>query len=467
MKYILKHKIIFFSLCFFQAGCAIPATKSSDTISITLMDPFEFPENSYSMATEIYDTTLHQWEEEHPEIDLQERHLKSSDYYIELASYATIDRGFSDIYVIPAGIMPYWQRQNLIYDVTDEILDSTYYDSCQPDLLQPFMENDHIYGFPMTNQSYTIVVYDKNVWASIGYDEFPDNWEDIINANETIHKKGYDCTIGFSNANTSNAITQLLSSLAINYCGEKWFDDLIDKDSDAMFTDDNFILALKDMKKICDSGIFPKDYNAGNNAGALNCFLNGQCPAAILNSDSLYELQQRMKSSDSARYDQLGFAFLPQSYHAQTDKSKSHYVSQRNIAYALVINAKVAEDPRKLKACIEFCEFMTGKPYANNMTERFGFPSFTISDTDYEGDDTTWIRMLNLLSEADADPKRLFYKNPESYMGNGVWASANAEITSWLNGVDYTPGEIANLIQDGYEKYYLPQDLMYYEYVVY
>ena len=456
---------ILLSVCFLS-GCAftsdnVPQPEKQPVITITLMDACDLTEGVYNVSDEIFDMTLQQWYEEHPEVGIQEKRVRSADYFTYLSSYATIGHGLPDVFILPAGSIQAWSSCNLILDVTDAIDHSEEYAAYNIESLQPFISNDLCYGFPLSNQSNTIIVYDKNIWDSIGYHDFPNNWADVIHANSQLQNMGYDCAIGFSNADTYSPITYLLNQSSRKYCGAEWFDGLIARDKQTMFTDDGFQNALSELKQLYDSKIFPQD----TLSSALDYFIEGHCPALILKTDSLYKLQQRLLEVSPERYSQLDFSFIPLYFQYETDVMNEDftaaYATSTGIEKALVINAAVANDPDRLKACIEFCKYMTGSHYADNMTEQYGFKSFTKSDNSYSGNDPTWMRLLDCLYGEEATSSVINCKRMELFLGNGVWSTANSTLWDWLQGHDHSVNEIANYIQDCYEKYYMPKDLIY------
>ena len=203
-----------------------------------------------------------------------------------------------------------WADQGLVMDLTDTIKASPYYDQYNQAYFTPFTVGDKIYGFPaLTGGTCTVVIYDKQMWKDAGFDTFPSTWEDVEKASEYFNEQGIT-TIAFGNGGQWQANSCFLSTLGNRYTGPDWFSSLIAKDG-AAFTDDTFVAALKETQHLFnETSIFNEDFNAVTNEDAREYYISGDAAAFIGgNWDESY-IWASLQDTD--KFDQMGFAVLPQ-----------------------------------------------------------------------------------------------------------------------------------------------------------
>ena len=188
------------------------------------------------------------------------------------------------------------------------------------------------------------------MWKEAGYDEFPSTWEDVEKASEYFKDQGID-TIAFGNGGKWQANSDWLSTLGDRYTGKDWFQSLIDK-SGAAFTDEAFVKALTETQHLfTETDIFNEDYNSVTNEDAREYYISGDAAAFIGgNWDESY-IAATLKDSDEEKFNNIGFAVLPQPADATEDPDSQNI----GLGYAVAINPKVADDPDKLAAAIDLC----------------------------------------------------------------------------------------------------------------
>ena len=390
-------------------------------------------------------TTLKAWEDAHSDISVKENVLANDEYKTQIATLAAAG-DLPDVFLLQGMNTKQWAKQGLIMDLTDTIKASPYYDDYEQDYFTPFKDGDKVYGYPvLTGGTCTVVIYDKQMWKDAGYDKFPDNWDDVEKASEYFNGKGIT-TVAFGNGGQWQANSDFLSTLGDRYTGKDWFQSLIDG-SGAAFTDDKFVAALKEMQHLfTETKIFNEDFNSVTNEDAREYYISGDAAAFIGgNWDESY-IAATLKADDEDKYNNIGFAVLPQPADATEDADSQNI----GLGYAVAFNSKVADDPDKLAACIDLAQELTGPAFASYVAEKYALGGLTkVDDVDLSKFDQVVQDFYNY-SYVDTTKCEIY----DSYINSAVWGIMNQDLQSMLNG-EKSPEDVAKDAQDAYEQNYL------------
>lgn len=421
------------------------ATQLAYKGEINLMHFSTSEESEGNGGSDGFRTMIQNWTDAHPDITLNQNVLANDEYKTQIATMAAAD-DLPDVFLLQGMNTKSWAKQGLIMDLTDTISASPYASQYNQDYFTPFKDGDKIYALPaLTGGTCTVVIYDKAMWKEAGFDSFPDNWDDVKKASEYFKGKSID-TIAFGNGGKWQANSDFLSCLGDRYTGKDWYQKLIDKDTSAKFTDDSWVKALTFMQDIFQSGIFNEDFNTVTNEDAREYFISGDAAAFIGgNWDESY-ITTTIKAADEDKYNNIGFAVLPQPSDA-TEDPKSQNIG---LGYGMAINAKVASDPDKLAACIDLIEYLTGPDFSNYVASNYALAGLTkIADVDLSKFDQVTQDFYNY-SYVDTTPCEIY----DSYLDPAVWDVCNTELQSLLNG-DGDPATLAKDVQAKYEEVYL------------
>ena len=389
-------------------------------------------------------TVLAAWQEAHPDITLNENVLANAEYKTQIATLAAADN-LPDVFLLQGMNTKAWAEQGLVMDLTDTIKASPYYDQYDQDYFTPFKEGDKIYGYPvLTGGTCTVVIYDKAMWKEAGYDAFPSTWEDVEKASEYFKDQGID-TVAFGNGGKWQANSDFLSTLGDRYTGKDWFQSLIDKDG-AAFTDEAFVKALKETQHLFnETDIFNEDFNAVTNEDAREYYISGDAAAFIGgNWDESY-IWATLKESDEEKWNNMGFAVLPQ----PADATEAPTSQNIGLGYAVAINSKLADDPDKLAAAIDLAQEVTGPAFASYVAENYALGGLTkVGDVDLSQFDQITQDFYNY-SYVDTEPCEIY----DSYITNAVWDVLNTDLQSMMNG-EIAPEDVAANAQKAYEENY-------------
>ena len=433
------------------ASMGLSAAAATDVAATDLAYKGELELMHYSTSEEAdgnggsdaFRTTIANWEAAHPDITLNQNVIANAEYKTEIATLAAAD-DLPDVFLLQGMNTIAWADQGLVMDLTDTIKASPYYDQYNQAYFTPFTVGDKIYGFPaLTGGTCTVVIYDKQMWKDAGFDTFPSTWEDVEKASEYFNEQGIT-TIAFGNGGQWQANSDFLSTLGNRYTGPEWFSSLIAKDG-AAFTDDTFVAALKETQHLFnETSIFNEDFNAVTNEDAREYYISGDAAAFIGgNWDESY-IWASLQDTD--KFDQIGFAVLPQ----PADATEAPNSQNIGLGYAVAINPKVAEDPDKLAAAIDLAQELTGPAFASYVAENYALGGLTkVDDVDLSGFDQITQDFYNW-SYVDTDPCEIY----DSYIDSAVWSVLNTDLQTMMNG-EMSPEDVAANAQAAYEENYL------------
>ncbi len=389
-------------------------------------------------------TVLAAWDEAHPDITLNQNVLANAEYKTQIATLAAAG-DLPDVFLLQGMNTKDWAKQGLVYDLTDAIKASPYYNDYVQNYFTPFKDGDSIYGYPvLTGGTCTVVIYDKAMWKDAGYDTFPSTWEDVEKASEYFNEQGIT-TVAFGNGGKWQANSDFLSTLGNRYTGPDWFLSLINKGG-AAFTDEAFVKALTEMQHLfTETSIFNEDFNAVTNEDAREYYISGDAAAFIGgNWDESY-IWATLKDSDEEKWNNMGFAVLPQ----PADATEAPTSQNIGLGYAVAISSKVAEDPDKLAAAIDLAQEVTGPAFASYVAENYALGGLTkVGDVDLSSFDHITQDFYNY-SYVDTEPCEIY----DSYITNAVWDVLNTDLQTMMNG-EISPEEVAANAQKAYEENY-------------
>jgi len=389
-------------------------------------------------------TVLAAWDEAHPDITLNQNVLANAEYKTQIATLAAAG-DLPDVFLLQGMNTKDWAKQGLVYDLTDAIKASPYYNDYVQNYFTPFTDGDSIYGYPvLTGGTCTVVIYDKAMWKDAGFDAFPTTWEDVEKASEYFNEQGIT-TVAFGNGGKWQANSDFLSTLGNRYTGPDWFLSLINKGG-AAFTDEAFVKALTEMQHLfTETSIFNEDFNAVTNEDAREYYISGDAAAFIGgNWDESY-IWATLKESDEEKWNNMGFAVLPQ----PADATEAPTSQNIGLGYAVAISSKVAEDPDKLAAAIDLAQEVTGPAFASYVAENYALGGLTkVGDVDLSSFDQITQDFYNY-SYVDTEPCEIY----DSYITNAVWDVLNTDLQTMMNG-EISPEEVAANAQKAYEENY-------------
>ena len=427
-----------------SAATPVAATDLAYKGDLNLMHFSTSEESEGNGGSDGFRTVIAEWKEAHPDINLVENVLANDEYKTQIATLAAAD-DLPDIYLIQGMNTKAWAEQGLAMDLTDIIKQSPYYDDYAESYFTPFKNGDSIYGYPvLTGGTCTVVIYDKSMWEDAGYDTFPSTWEEVEDAAAYFADQSVDC-IAFGNGGQWQANSCFLSTLGNRYTGPEWFQSLID-DSGAAFTDEAFVKALEETRHLfVDTDIFNDDFNAVTNEDAREYFIAGDAAAFIGgNWDESY-IWAALKEDDPEKFENIGFAVLPQ----PADATEAPNSQNIGLGYAIAFNPALADDPDKLAAAIDFAQEATGPAFSTYCAENYALGGLTdAGEVDLSAFDQITQDFYNW-SYVDTEKCEIY----DSYINSAVWSVLNQDLQTMMNG-EMEAADVAANAQAAYEANY-------------
>lgn len=396
-------------------------------------------ENSKNGGATAFRYAIGEWEKAHPDITLTQNVLSNNDYKPKIATLAASD-SLPDVFLLQGMNTANWADQGMILDLTDAIKSSPYYDKYNQSYFYAFTAADKQYALPaLTAGTCCQVLYNKEIFKAAGFDTFPETWAELIDAQDKIKAQGVDYVMSFANGDAWQADSCFLSTLGDRFTGADWTYSLIEN-TGSKFTDKAFVDALTATKDIFASGLFNPDFNSGSQQTGNDYYVAGKSASVICgNWDATYVYT----NADPALIEKTGIAVLPQPDEA-TASQKTHDIG---MGYGLAINAKVAEDPDKLAACLDLIYEITGPSFADYVAQNFALTGLTqTGDVD-----------LSKFDQFTQDTYT-YNENPaceiyDSYIDSAVIGVLNQSVQAMLSG-QMTPEEVADATQAEYESVY-------------
>lgn len=421
------------------------AASSKSGVTVNMMHFSTSEESEGNGGSDGMRSMIAEWAAANPDVTLNQNVLANAEYKTQIATMAAAG-DLPDVFLLQGMNTKAWAKQGLIMDLTDTIKSSPYYSNYNMSYFTPFCDGNKMYALPcLTGGTCTVVIYDKAEWAAAGYDKFPSTWEDVQKAKDYFKGQGKSCTIAFGNGGQWQANSCFLSTLGDRYTGPEWFLSLINKGG-AKFTDEPFVKALAYCQSLFQSGIFNADFNSVTNEDAREYFIAGDAPAFIGgNWDESY-IAATLKESDEEKYNNMYFAVLPQPADASYDPNGQNI----GLGYGLALNAKVANDPDKLKACVDLVYKLTGPDFAKFVAAKYALGGLTkvgaVDLTKFDRVDQDFYAY----SYVDTTACEIY----DSYIDPAVWSVCNTELQTLLNG-DGDAAKVSADIQKSYEENYL------------
>lgn len=414
------------------------------TGELSLMHFSTAEESAESGSASDFRTVISNWEAENPDITLTQNVLSNDDYKTQIATQAAAG-DLPDVFLIQGMNTKTWAEQGLILDMSEIVKSSPYYDTYNSAYFTPYTVEDKVYGLPaLTGSSCSVVVYDKAAWKDAGFDEFPATWEEVKKADKYFKENGYTDTIAFGNGGQWQINSCFLSVIGNRFTGDEWFKSIIDKNG-AKFTDDTFVSALDFTKDIFDSGVFNEDFNAIGNEDAREYYIAGTAPAFIGGNWDVTYLHSALQEEDEELFANTGFAVLPQPEGAKGSEN----TQDMGLGYAVALNAKLKDDPEKMKAAADLACYLTGAEYADMVAKSSALQGLSVvENVDLDGFDSYTQDFYNY-QYVDTEVCDIY----DSYVNGAVWDVLNTGVQSMLNG-DKKPEDVAAETQEAYEKNY-------------
>ena len=132
---------------------------------------------------------VEKWQEENPDIKLTQQAMSQADYATKIQAQAAVNE-LPDVFMVKGSWIDNFVENDVMAPINDYLDQYEYKDNFKNGVFDVATRGGQIYGLPNQLSLTSIVYYNEDLWKSIGYDEFPDNWDDIFAAAEKFNEMG-------------------------------------------------------------------------------------------------------------------------------------------------------------------------------------------------------------------------------------------------------------------------------------
>lgn len=366
---------------------------------------------------------------DNPNVTLNETALQQTDMHTKLMALAAADE-MPDFFETKGSWVQNFYDNNLMADLTGKIDTSIYRDG----LLGPYTRDDRVFAIPYQLQITSMCYYNEKLWKEIGYDQFPETWEELLDANEKFKARGIT-TIALGNKDRWPFESCIISTLGDRITGSEWTRSIINKDGKAKFTDPDFIKTLEISRQW--ASLFNVNFNeiVNNQSDVLYC--TGRAAATF---EGNWTVSYLLTNADKDVLDNTRLALVPSFPGQKGDRNTTSGGS----AWSYSANSKLTG--AALDAAVKYIDYTTGTDYSQYMMDDEGTPG-PVPVSPKPGADISPIAKLymDLLDTIAVVP---IY---DAEMEGAVIDVMNSRIQELLNGT-MSPGDVAAAIQAEQDK---------------
>ena len=379
-------------------------------------------------ATGFYNM-LDQWCADHPEVEVNLEDMDQTSYQTKINSVCAAG-DIPDIFMLKGSWATTFIDNGWVSDLSGGLdADPAWRDGYIENAFEAVTRDEKVYGIPTQSMATGLVFYNSQMWADMGYETFPETWEELLEAVEKFKAAGIS-TFVLGNKPNWPAESCWMSTLGDRYTGADWTQSILEG-SGAKFTDPEFIEALTLFKELNDKGAFNADINSIDDKEEDTVYFNAKA-ASIVSGTWFIPIIETTAPEDVKNATKL--ALLP-AISGGTDQQNT---ISGGPAWFLSVGSSVPEEKREL--VMDLVKTLTGKEQAD-ITASMGNLTAWADPTYDESKVSPLYTEYNQLMK-NAKTVRIY----DACMPGSVIETMNVGLQSLLAG-EKTPEELANEIQ--------------------
>ncbi|MFL0553926.1 extracellular solute-binding protein [Paenibacillus barengoltzii] len=404
----------------------------SEQIELTFSHYYLEEERPTSAEMDSYMTLVEEWEAKNPNVNLVQSVMSQADYSTKIQAQAAVNE-VPDIFFLKGSWVSNFVNNDLVMPINEYLDKYEYKDKFRKGVFDAATRDGKIYGIPNQLSITSVVFYNEQLWKEIGYDRFPDNWDDIYKAAEKFNEKGIT-TIALGNKDKWPAESTILSTLGDRFTGTDWTNSIIARDGQAKFTDPEFVSALDQMHNIAANKVFNADFNVISNTQADEYYAQGKAAATI---EGHWTVSYLLSSASEEVLSQTNVAILPP---VDGGKGDNNTISG-GAGWYVALNKNL--EGAKLEAAMDFLFSTAGYDFSRVYAEKYGMTGPSV----IEGIDLTQFPQLTQ-DFAALTGSLTFTPIYDMLMEGSVIEIMNTGLQEVLNGTK-TGQELAEQLQTG------------------
>lgn len=312
-----------------------------ETITLNMMHPWTSP----NVDNEVYKARIAEFEKQHPNIVIKQDGVPSAQYKTKLRTLAAANN-LSDINVVwPGADLAPLVAGSLVEPINHLMENWT---SILPEAaLSGFNVDGQQYAIPTKQNFVDIIYYNKEMFAQVGYDQFPETYDQFIDAVTKLKAAGIT-PISLGNKEQWPLQSSYISIIGDRFTGSDFLPAVLE--GKAKFTDPEFVKALGVIEELSKLDAFNTDANNMDSVQAQDYFIQGK--AAMHISSATVDGRVRINNEEG---DKFGIALFPSVEGGRGEPKKSAGVLQYGIAI------KSGLDEKKKQAAEEFLKFFVNE----------------------------------------------------------------------------------------------------------
>ncbi len=375
-------------------------------------------------------TALDEWQEAHPEVEISIEEMDQTSYQTKITALGSAD-DMPDIFMLKGSWTKNFVNNGWVQDLTADLdADPEWRDAYIEGAYDNATLDGKIYGVPRESLSTGLIFYNSDMWAEIGYEEFPATWDELLDAVDKFQEKGVTAFV-MGNKPNWPAESCWLSTLGDRFTGVEWTNSILNGDG-AKFTDDEFVAALTAFQELADRGAFNADINSIDDQEQQTVYYNKKA-AAIANGTWFIPSVDNAAPEDVKAATKL--AILPP-VNGGTDRQNT--VSGGCVWFTSL--SSQVQDAAKRELCVDLIKALTGKKVADITASYGGVTPWKTPEYDASSLPQLYTEYLELMESVVNVPVY------DSCMDSGVIETMNQGLQSLLIG-EKTPEDLANEIQ--------------------
>jgi raffinose/stachyose/melibiose transport system substrate-binding protein len=303
------------------------------------------PQNEASLAQ------VEKFMEEHPNIVIKQQNIPHDQFKVKVKTQAAGKQLPDLVQVWPGAELKPLVDGKLIQPI-DDIMG--HWDGLIPEgQLGDYNINDKQYAIPANVTPTSLVYYDKDMLAEVGYDEFPKTYEEF---KTLIKKLRENDTIPIALGNKAQWVLQssYISTIGDRLTGSDFLPSVLDT-GEKKFTDEKFVEAVRIIGELANMKAFNEDFNSIDNIQHRELFILGDAAMMI---DGAWSLGPTLEAAPDKN---IGVALFPEVEGGLGDPAAVSAVTGTGIG----LNSEL--EGEKLEAAQEFLKSFYSEDYYKNL----------------------------------------------------------------------------------------------------
>lgn len=417
------------------AATTAAATTAGEAVELTIVHQYPREDMANSHDGTIWNDMTDKYVADHPDAKFNISGINQAELHIKIQAQAAAD-DLPDVFMLKGSWVSNFVKSELLLDFTPYLENCPWKDAYKPVTFKPFTRDGKLYGMPVQFASTSFVYYNADLWASIGYDKFPDNWDDVIAAAAMFNEKNI-IPIAAGNKDKWFFESCWFSTLGDRFTGTEWTTNVIANNGKAKFTDPDFVSALSFLQNLIQKNLCNVDFNAITNAQSIALYSEGKAATTI---DGYWAISAILNQGTPELIKATKMAIMPK---VPNQKGEANAASGGG-GWSIATSSRTTGAAKDMAA--DYCLYITGQDYSKRLAEDYG----EIGACNVEAVDVT--KFDQLIQDYVALVGSInFTPIYDIEMDGAVIEVMNSSMQEMLNGTK-TPQQVAEEIQAEQDK---------------